>query len=390
MRNNTCYDYLIVGAGLFGATFAYHARKAGCRCLVIDRRRHIGGNTYCDYVDGIWVHRYGPHIFHTNDAGIWRFVNSIVDFNRYTNSPMAEYEGKLYNLPFNMNTFYQIWGVRTPSEARAIIAEQSETAKKRMKCDGILNPRNLEEQALLLVGRDIYEKLIKGYTQKQWGRPCTELPAWIIRRLPVRFVFDNNYFNDMYQGVPIGGYNKLVGHLLEGVDVRLGADFFADRAYWESVADRVVFTGCIDRFFNNCCGRLQYRTLQFDVRMENVPDFQGCAVINHTSETVPYTRTIEHKHFEKFGEEVYELPHTVVSTEYPLEWRDGMEPLYPVNDAENARRYECYKAMAEKCHNVIFGGRLAEYRYYDMAPVMLRAKDIWRQEMPRIQNNRCR
>lgn len=361
------YDFLIVGAGLYGATFAYLAHKQGKKCLVIDKRSHLGGNVYCENVEGINVHKYGAHIFHTSNKKVWQFVNSIVEFNRYTNCPVANYQGKLYNLPFNMNTFYQMWGVRTPEEAKRKI--EAEKLKVKAELSG-REPRNLEEQALLLVGRDIYERLIKDYTEKQWGRKCTELPAFIIKRLPVRLVFDNNYFNDKYQGIPIGGYNRLIDGLLGGVETKTGVDFFENRAYWEGGADKVVFTGKIDEYFGYCYGKLEYRTVRFEVERMDMSNYQGNAVVNYTDPDVPYTRVIEHKHFEMFGQEVYDCLHTVISREYSTEWKDGMEPYYPVNDEKNNRLYVRYKELAEQEPNVIFGGRLAEYKYYDMAPVM--------------------
>ncbi len=364
------FDYLIVGSGLFGATFAYLAHAQGKRCLVIDRRPHAGGNLYCESREGINVHKYGAHIFHTSDRRIWDFVNSFVEFNRYTNSPVANFRGKLYNLPFNMNTFWQMWGTVTPEQAMAKIESQRQEVKTRMAAQGVSEPRNLEEQALMLVGTDIYEALVKGYTEKQWGRACTELPAFIIKRLPVRFVFDNNYFNDKYQGVPVGGYNRLTEGLLNGVEVRTGVDFFSDREYWSGVADRIVFTGKIDEFYDCCFGKLEYRTVRFEEELLDMPNYQGNAVVNYTDREVPYTRIIEHKHFENFGQDVYNLPKTVISREYSVEWKDGMEPYYPVNDRKNSDLYAKYKALADKEENVIFGGRLAEYRYYDMAPVI--------------------
>ena len=364
------YDYLIVGAGLFGATFAYRAHKAGKRCLVIDKRPQVGGNLYCEEVEGIHVHKYGAHIFHTSNKEVWEFVNSIVEFNRYTNSPVANYQGKLYNLPFNMNTFYQMWGVTTPEEAQAKLDEQRREALEAMQAAGVDTPRNLEEQAIALIGRDIYERLIKGYTEKQWGRKCTDLPAFIIKRLPVRMVFDNNYFNDAYQGIPIGGYNKLIDGLLEGVDIQTSVDFFADRTHWEGVADKIVFTGKIDEYYDYRFGALEYRTVRFEEETLDTPNYQGNAVINYTEAEVPYTRVIEHKHFEHFGQGVYELPKTVISREYSTEWQAGSEPFYPVNDARNSALYEQYRALAEKEERVIFGGRLAEYKYYDMAPIV--------------------
>lgn len=364
------YDYLIVGSGLFGAVFAHLAHKAGKRCLVIDKRPHLGGNIYCEEQHGINVHKYGAHIFHTSNKAVWDFVNDLVPFNRYTNSPVALYGGKLYNLPFNMNTFCQMWGTITPAEAAAKIEEQRAEVLRSMKEQGIDAPRNLEEQALCLVGRDIYEKLIKGYTEKQWGRPCTELPAFIIKRLPVRMIFDNNYFNDAYQGIPIGGYNKLTEKLLEGIECLVNEDFFAQRAYWEGLADKVVFTGKIDEYYDYCYGKLQYRTVSFDEEVLETPNHQGCAVVNYTEREVPYTRIIEHKHFESFGDAVYANPRTVISREYSTEWTEGSEPFYPVNDAANTELADRYRARAAAESNVIFGGRLAEYRYYDMAPVI--------------------
>ncbi|MDR3794882.1 UDP-galactopyranose mutase [Phocaeicola sp.] len=370
------YDYLIVGSGLFGATFAYRARKQGKKCLVIDKRPHLGGNIYCEDIEGIHVHKYGAHIFHTNQKEVWNFVNSFVEFNRYTNSPVANYQGKLYNLPFNMNTFYQMWGVTTPEAARAKIEEQKAEALQKMRHDGVTEPRNLEEQALLLIGKDIYEKLIKGYTEKQWGRQCTELPAFIIRRLPVRFVFDNNYFNDKYQGIPVGGYNRLIQGLLEGVEVRTGVDFFADRAHWEGIAEKIVFTGKIDEFYHYRFGKLEYRTVRFEEEIHDCPNLQGNAVVNYTEKEVPYTRIIEHKHFELFGDELLKCPRTVISKEYSTEWKDGMEPYYPVNDEKNNALYRRYKELADQENRVLFGGRLAEYKYYDMAPIIAKVLNL--------------
>ena len=364
------YDYLIVGAGLFGSTFAYFARKRGKRCLVIDKRPHLGGNIYCEENEGINVHKYGAHIFHTSNKEVWNFVNSIVEFNRYTNSPVANYQGKLYNLPFNMNTFYQMWGVRTPEEAKAKIEEQKAEAMEAMRAAGVKEPRNLEEQALTLIGKDIYVRLIKGYTEKQWGRKCTELPAFIIKCLPVRFVFDYNYFNDTYQGIPVGGYNKLIEGLLEGVETRMNVDFFADRTYCESLADKIVFTGKIDEFYGYCFGKLEYRTVRFEEEIHECCNYQGNAVVNYTERDIPYTRIIEHKHFEMFGNAVNACPKTVISKEYSTEWKEGMEPYYPVNDERNMLLAEKYRQLAETEKNVIFGGRLAEYKYYDMGPVV--------------------
>ena len=364
------YDYLIVGSGLFGATFAYMARRAGKKCLVIDKRNHLGGNVYCENIDGINVHKYGAHIFHTSNKATWDFVNSLVEFNRYTNSPVANYRGQLYNLPFNMNTFYQMWGVKTPAEARATIDEQRREAVAKMRAEGISEPRNLEEQALTLIGRDIYERLIKGYTEKQWGRSCTDLPPFIIKRLPVRLVFDNNYFNDKYQGIPIGGYNVLINKLLEGIPTRTGIDFFSDRAQLETIAGKVVYCGQIDEYFNYRLGHLNFRTVRFETETLDTPNYQGNAVVNYTEREVPYTRIIEHKHFEMFGQAVYDNPKTVISREYSTEWKEGMEPYYPVNDDRNNRLADEYRALAAAERNVIFGGRLAEYKYYDMAPTI--------------------
>ncbi len=361
------YDYLIVGSGLFGATFAYSAKQMGKKCLVIDKRPHLGGNVYCENIEGINVHKYGAHIFHTNNKEVWDFVNSIVPFNRYTNSPVANYKGKLYNLPFNMNTFYQMWGVTTPEQAKAKIEEQKAEAVAALNGRA---PQNLEEQALTLVGKDIFEKLIKEYTEKQWGRKCTELPAFIIKRLPVRLVFDNNYFNDKYQGIPIGGYNKLIDGLLEGVETKIGVDFFEDRVHWESIAEKIVYTGQIDEYFDYKFGKLDWRTVSFKTRVEDTPNYQGNAVVNYTSHNEPYTRVIEHKHFEMFGQEVYDCPKTVVSEEYSTEYKEGMEPYYPVNDDRNNTLAEQYCSLALQESNVIFGGRLAEYKYYDMAPIV--------------------
>ena len=367
------YDFLIVGSGLFGATFAYKAHQAGKSCLVIDKRPQLGGNVYCEQTEGINVHKYGAHIFHTSNKAVWDFVNALVPFNRYTNCPVANYHGELYNLPFNMNTFYQMWGVRTPEEAQTKIAEQR--AVISAKLDGS-EPRNLEEQALLLVGRDIYEKLIKEYTEKQWGRPCTELPAFIIRRLPLRFVFDNNYFNDPYQGIPIGGYNLLIERLLEGIDTRVNCDFFANRDELTALADTIIYTGPIDQFYDYRFGKLQYRTVRFETETLNTPNYQGNAVVNYTSHEVPYTRIIEHKHFESFGQSIYDNPKTVISREYSTEWQHGMEPYYPVNDDRNAALYAKYKSLADAELHVLFGGRLAEYKYYDMAPTIEQALNL--------------
>ena len=365
------YDYLIVGSGLFGSVFAYQAKQQGKQCLVIEKRPHLGGNVYCEKIEGINVHKYGAHIFHTNNKEVWDFVNSLVPFNRYTNSPMANYHGKLYNLPFNMNTFYQIWGVTTPEAAKAKIEEQKAEAVAKMKADGASEPRNLEEQGLCLVGKDIFEKLIKEYTEKQWGRPCKELPAFIIKRLPVRLVFDNNYFNDAYQGIPIGGYNKLIDALLKDVDCKTGTDFFkSDYNDWRKDAKHLVYTGPLDEYFGYQYGKLDWRTVSFKTRIEDTPNYQGNAVVNYTSHEMSYTRVIEHKHFEMFGQAIYDCPKTVISEEYSTEYKDGMEPYYPVNDEKNNQLAQKYRELANQESDVIFGGRLAEYKYYDMAPVV--------------------
>ena len=363
------YDYLIVGSGLFGATFAHLASKKGKRCLVIDKRLHLGGNVYCENIEGINVHKYGAHIFHTNNKEVWDFVNSIVEFNRYTNCPVANFKGELYNLPFNMNTFNKMWpDVHTPAEAQARIDEQKAEAVAAL---GGREPQNLEEQALCLVGKDIFYKLIKEYTEKQWGRDCKELPSFIIKRLPVRMIFDNNYFNDRYQGIPIGGYNKLIGGLLEGIECKTGVDFFhSEYKEWRKFAYKLVYTGAIDEFFDYRLGKLDWRTVSFKTRIENIPNYQGNAVVNYTSHDEPYTRVIEHKHFEMFGQEIYECSKTVVSEEYSTEYKEGMEPYYPVNDERNNALFEAYHKLSQNEENVIFGGRLAEYKYYDMAPII--------------------
>ena len=367
---NKTYDYLIVGAGIYGATFACMAHRQGKRCLVIDKRSHLGGNIYCENIEGINVHKYGAHIFHTSNKKVWDFVNSIVEFNRYTNSPIANYKGKQYNLPFNMNTFYQMWGVLTPAEAQAKIEEQRQDALEKMHADGATEPRNLEEQAQLLIGKDIYEILIKGYTEKQWGRKCSELPAFIIKRLPVRFVHDNNYFNDRFQGIPMGGYNKLIDGMLEGVEVKLHTDFFDDRQHWEQIADNILYTGKLDEYYDYCFGKLEYRTVRFEEEILDMPNFQGNAVMNFTDAEIPYTRIIEHKHFEMFGDDVYKCPKTVISREYSTEWKEGMEPYYSVNDEKNMSLYQQYHDLADAEPNLILGGHLAEYKYYDMAPIV--------------------
>lgn len=373
------YDYLIVGSGLFGATLAYLAHQVGKSTLVIDRRKLAGGNVYCETIEGINVHKYGAHIFHTSNKKVWDFVNSLVPFNRYTNSPIASApDGKLYNLPFNLNTFYQMWGVHTPQEAEAKLQEQRAEALARMKADGVEEPRNLEEQALALIGRDVYEKLIKHYTEKQWGRKCTELPPFIIRRLPVRLNFDNNYFNDSFQGIPEGGYNRLIQNLLAGSEVRLGVDFAELKSTWREMAHTLVYTGAIDEYFDFRLGRLDWRTVRFETETLDVPNYQGNAVVNYTDGETPWTRIIEHKHFEAFGDEVYRNPKTVISKEFSTEFKPGMEPYYPVNDGRNNRLAEEYHHLAAQEKNVIFGGRLAEYKYYDMAPVIEKAFDIWK------------
>ncbi len=378
------YDYLIVGAGIYGATFACMAHRQGKRCLVIDKRNHLGGNIYCENIEGINVHKYGAHIFHTSNKKVWAFVNSIVEFNRYTNSPIANYKGKQYNLPFNMNTFYQMWGVLTPAEAQAKIEEQCQEALERMKADGVTEPRNLEEQAQLLIGKDIYEILIKGYTEKQWGRKCSELPAFIIKRLPVRFVHDNNYFNDRFQGIPMGGFNKLIDGMLEGVDVVTNVDFFdCQRNFDETLGvynvqcsmfniqcSKILYTGKLDEYYDYRFGKLEYRTVRFEEEILDMPNYQGNAVMNFTDAEVPYTRIIEHKHFEMFGDDVYKCPKTVISREYSSEWKEGMEPYYSVNDERNMSLYQQYKDLADQEPNLILGGHLAEYKYYDMAPIV--------------------
>lgn len=371
------YDYLIVGSGLFGATFAHEALQHGKKCLVIDKRPYLGGNVYCEKIEGINVHKYGAHIFHTNNKNVWDFVNSIVPFNRYTNCPVANYHGKLYNLPFNMNTFYQMWSVTTPEQAMAKIEEQKAEAVAKMKAEGVTEPRNLEEQGLCLVGKDIFEKLIKEYTEKQWGRKCSELPAFIIKRLPLRFVYDNNYFNDTYQGIPIGGYNKLIDGLLEGVACKINTDFFnSEYREWRKYAKQLVYTGPLDEYFDFKFGRLEWRTVRFETRVVDTPNYQGNAVVNYTSHEVPYTRVIEHKHFEMFGPAVYDSPKTVISEEYSTEYKEDMEPFYAVNDERNNALAKRYRQLAEKEEDVLFGGRLAEYKYYDMAPIIEKVLSI--------------
>jgi UDP-galactopyranose mutase len=362
------YDYLIVGAGLFGAVFAHEMNKKNKKCLVIDKRNHLGGNVFCENIEEINVHKYGAHIFHTNDKKIWDYVNSFAEFNRYTNAPLANYKGDLFNLPFNMNTFYQLWKVKTPEEAKAKIAEQISELK-------IKKPKNLEEQALSLVGRDIYEKFIKGYTEKQWGRKATELPAFIIKRIPIRFNFDNNYFNDKYQGIPIGGYNKLINALLKGIETKTNIDFFKEKESLEKIATKIVFTGKIDEYFDYKYGKLEYRSLQFEHQVLETSNYQGNAVVNYTEAEIPFTRIIEHKHFE-FGTQ----EKTIITKEYPKEWEKGDEPYYPVNDDKNSELYLKYKQIAGNTDNVIFGGRLAEYKYYDMHQVIASALTKVKQE----------
>ena len=361
------YDYLIIGAGLYGAVFAQQAKAAGKKVLVIDKRNHIAGNVYTEKVEGIDVHKYGAHIFHTNNKAVWNYVNKFVEFNRFTNSPVANYKGELYSLPFNMYTFNKMWGVVTPEEAAAKIAEQKAAA-------GIAEPKNLEEQAISLVGTDIYEKLIKGYTQKQWGRPCKELPSFIIKRLPVRLTFDNNYFNALYQGIPVGGYTRLVENLLEGIEVRLGVDYLENKVELDALAEKVVYTGPIDAYYGYKLGALEYRSVRFETELLDIPNFQGNAAVNYTDAETPYTRIIEHKWF-TFGkdEQGNDLPKTVISREYSSEWHPGDEPYYPVNDEKNSALYAKYKALAEQEEKVIFGGRLGEYKYYDMDAVIAAA-----------------
>ena len=362
------YDYLIVGSGLFGSVFAYEANKRGKKCLVIDRRSHIGGNIYTEKIEDINVHKYGAHIFHTSDKTVWEYMNRFAEFNNYINSPVAVYKDELYNLPFNMNTFSKMWGIRTPAQAKEIIEKQIADLH-------ITEPKNLEEQALSLAGRDVYEKLVKGYTEKQWGRSCTELPAFIIKRLPLRFTYDNNYFNDRYQGIPIGGYTAIIEKMLEGIEVRTDTDYFEFRKANPDAAEKTVFTGMIDEYFDYCYGPLQYRSVRFETEVLDCDNYQGNAVVNYTEREVPYTRIIEHKHFE-FGKQ----PKTVISREYSSEWKQGMEPYYPVNNDENNALYEKYRRLAEREGNVIFGGRLGHYKYYDMDKVVAAALECVREE----------
>ncbi|WP_129739266.1 UDP-galactopyranose mutase [Massilimicrobiota timonensis] len=355
------YDYLIVGSGLFGSIFAYEANKRGKKCLVIDKRQHIGGNIYTEEVEGINVHKYGAHIFHTSNKEIWEYIQQFAEFNRYTNSPIANYKGEIYNMPFNMNTFNKLWGVVTPKEAK-------EKIEKQIQESGITEPKNLEEQAIRLVGKDIYEKLVKGYTQKQWGRPCNELPTFIIKRLPVRFTYDNNYFNDTYQGIPIGGYTQIIEKMLKGIEVKLNCDFFEQREELETIAEKIVFTGMIDQYYNYCYGELEYRSLRFEEEILNCDNYQGNAVVNYNEYEVPYTRIIEHKHFE-YGTQ----PKTVITREYPASWVKGDEPYYPMNDEKNNTLYAKYKILADQENKVIFGGRLGMYKYFDMHHVIAEA-----------------
>ena len=352
------YDYLIVGSGLFGSIFAYEMNRKGKKCLVIEKRDHVGGNIYTELKENINVHKYGAHIFHTNNKEVWDYINQFADFNRYTNSPIANYKGELYNLPFNMNTFYQMWGVKTPEEAKTKINHQKEEYK-------IDNPKNLEEQAISLIGKDIYEKLVKGYTEKQWGRKCSELPAFIIKRLPVRYTFDNNYFNDLYQGIPIGGYTKIIEKMLDGIEVKLNTDFFEDKEKWLDIADKIIFTGMIDQYYDYCYGELEYRGLDFEFETLDMENYQGNAVINYTDAETPFTRIIEHKHFEDSISDK-----TIITREYPKSWEKGEEAYYPMNDDRNSKLYEKYKQLADKEDKVIFGGRLGMYQYFDMWQVI--------------------
>ena len=372
IENYMKYDYLIVGTGLYASVFAYQAVQHGKSALMLEKRNHIGGNIYCQSLNGINIHQYGAHIFHTSDKEVWEFVNQFAEFNRYTNTPIADFHGKLYNLPFNMNTFYQMWGVKTPQEAKLIIDKQKKDVS-------IENPKNLEEQALSLVGKDIYYTLIKEYTEKQWGRSCTELPPFIIKRLLVRFTFDNNYFDDLYQGIPIGGYNTIINNLLTGIEIKTSVDFFENRSYWESQADKIVFTGKIDEFFDYCFGSLEYRTVTFETEILQTTNYQGNAVVNYTSHDVPYTRIIEHKHFEPQNPHFHQ-PQTIISKEYSSRWKPGAEPFYPINDDKNTNLYKRYKELADSKSDILFGGRLAEYKYYDMDDVIRRALDDGKKE----------
>lgn len=366
------YDYLIVGSGLYGAVFAHEANKAGKKCVVIERRSHIGGNIYCEKINDINVHKYGPHIFHTNDIDIWKYVNQFVEFNRFTYSPIAIHQNKVYNLPFNMNTFSQLWGVITPEDARKKISEQ-------VVKSGIIEPQNLEEQAISLVGFDIYNKLIKGYTEKQWGKPARELPSFIIKRLPVRFTYDNNYFNDKYQGIPIGGYNKIIEGLLKGIEVKLEIDYNSNKGYWNTIAKKVVYSGAIDEFYDYKFGFLEYRSLNFENEFHEIENYQGNAGVNYTESNVPYTRIVEHKHFE-FGNQ----KSTIITKEFPISWKPGMEPFYPINDMINNQKFRKYKELSLEDEKFIFGGRLAEYRYYDMHQIIASALVKVKEELLKI------
>ena len=382
------YDYLVVGAGLYGAVFAHEARKAGKSVMVIDRRPNIAGNVYTEDVEGIHVHKYGAHIFHTNDTEVWNYVQQFATFNRFTNSPVANYHGELYSLPFNMYTFNRMWGVVTPEEAAAKINEQKrdyiarKQAERGLAADAPFEPQNLEEQAISLIGVDIYEKLIKGYTEKQWGRPCTELPSFIIKRLPVRLTFDNNYFNALYQGIPVGGYTQMVANMLEGIEVELGVDYLAEKAKYDALAEKVVYTGAIDAYFGYQLGTLEYRSVRFETELLDQPNFQGNAAVNYTDRETPWTRIIEHKWFE-FGKDAEgrDLPKTVISREFSSEWKPGDEPYYPVNDEKNGALYQAYKKLADSETRVIFGGRLGEYKYYDMDKVIASALEMSRREL---------
>jgi UDP-galactopyranose mutase len=372
------YDYLLVGAGLFNSVFAYKATKKGKSCLVVDKRNHLGGNIYCDEIDGIKVHKYGAHIFHTSNKNVWNFVTYLTDFNRYTNSPIASYKDKLYNLPFNMNTFYQMWGVLTPTEAQKIIDEQKEEAIAALNGR---EPKNMEEQALSLVGKTIYETLIKGYSEKQWGRKCSELPASIIKRIPIRMVFDNNYFNDLYQGIPTEGYNTLIKKLLNGIETRLNCNYLLNKAELDLLADKIIYSGPIDEFFDYEYGKLEYRTVRFETETLNTSNFQGNAVVNYTDASVPYTRIIEHKHFDVFGEDVYKNPITIISKEFSSEWKTNSEPFYPINDEKNTKLYQQYRDKMNNFSNIILGGRLADYKYYDMDDVIANSLDLAEKEL---------
>ncbi|MBZ9570436.1 UDP-galactopyranose mutase [Methanobrevibacter sp. TMH8] len=369
------YDYLIVGSGLFGSIFAHEMNKNEKKCLVIEKRSHVGGNVFTENIENINVHKYGAHIFHTNNKEVWDYIQQFAEFNRYTNSPIAIYKDELYNLPFNMNTFHQMWGIKTPEEAKKIIKAQKEEAN-------IKNPKNLEEQAISLVGKDIYEKLIKGYTEKQWGKKCSELPSFIIKRLPVRFTYDNNYFNDLYQGIPIGGYTKIIEKLLNGIEIKLNTDFFDDKENWKNIADKIVYTGMIDQYYDYCFGELEYRSLEFKHETKNVENYQGNAVVNYNESEIPYTRIIEHKHFENI-----DSCKTIITKEYPIKWEKGYEAYYPINDEKNLKIFEKYQKLGNKEENMIFGGRLALYKYYDMWEVIEESLKAVKSEMNNFKNN---